>query len=147
MTSPPAADLAGPTHLPDSRVPHDLPAWTLRPTFFGVKATSFPAIAVATAGQAVIFAGGTVVIAILGLGFAGIPFMTAAGVATSVVVMIMVVSSVTFGRNGVTRPISFNRTNVITPLLSVITRVGMDHTEDLGAGLAVIVGVLVWAAS
>ena len=51
--------------------------------------------AVATAGQAVVFAGGTVVIAILGLGFAGVPFMTAAGVATSVVVLIMVVASVT----------------------------------------------------
>jgi RND superfamily putative drug exporter len=51
--------------------------------------------AVATAGQAVIFAGGTVVIAILGLGLAGVPFMTAAGVATSVVVLIMVFASVT----------------------------------------------------
>jgi len=51
--------------------------------------------AVATAGQAVIFAGGTVVIAILGLAVAGIPFMTAAGVAISVIVLIMVVASVT----------------------------------------------------
>ncbi|MFT7597634.1 MAG: RND superfamily putative drug exporter [Acidimicrobiales bacterium] len=51
--------------------------------------------AVATAGQAVIFAGGTVVIAILGLALAGVPFMTAAGVATSVVVLIMVLASVT----------------------------------------------------
>jgi RND superfamily putative drug exporter len=51
--------------------------------------------AVATAGQAVIFAGGTVVIAILGLAVAGVPFMTAAGVATSVIVLIMVVASVT----------------------------------------------------
>jgi RND superfamily putative drug exporter len=51
--------------------------------------------AVATAGQAVIFAGGTVVIAILGLAFAGVPFMTAAGIATSVVVLIMVSASVT----------------------------------------------------
>jgi RND superfamily putative drug exporter len=51
--------------------------------------------AVATAGKAVIFAGGTVVIAILGLAVAGLPFMTAAGVATSVVVGIMVVGSVT----------------------------------------------------
>ncbi len=49
----------------------------------------------ATAGQAVIFAGGTVVIAILGLAVAGIPFMTAAGVATSLVVLIMVVAAVT----------------------------------------------------
>ena len=51
--------------------------------------------AVATAGQAVIFAGGTVVIAILGLAIAGIPFMTAAGVATSLVVLIMVLASIT----------------------------------------------------
>ncbi len=51
--------------------------------------------AVATSGQAVIFAGGTVVIAILGLGVAGVPFMTAAGVATSIIVLIMVVASVT----------------------------------------------------
>ncbi len=51
--------------------------------------------AVATAGQAVIFAGGTVVIAILGLAFAGVPFMTAAGIAVSVIVLIMVVASVT----------------------------------------------------
>ena len=51
--------------------------------------------AVATAGQAVIFAGGTVVIAILGLAVAGIPFMTAAGIATAAIVLIMVVASVT----------------------------------------------------
>jgi RND superfamily putative drug exporter len=51
--------------------------------------------AVETSGQAVIFAGGTVVIAILGLAVAGIPFLTAAGVAISVVVLIMVVASVT----------------------------------------------------
>ncbi len=51
--------------------------------------------AVATAGQAVIFAGGTVVIAILGLAVAGVPFMTAAGVAISVIVAIMVLASVT----------------------------------------------------
>ncbi len=51
--------------------------------------------AVATAGQAVIFAGATVVVAILGLAVAGVPFMTAAGIATSVIVLIMVVASVT----------------------------------------------------
>jgi RND superfamily putative drug exporter len=43
----------------------------------------------------VVFAGGTVVIAILGLAVAGVPFMTAAGIATSVIVLIMVVASVT----------------------------------------------------
>ncbi len=51
--------------------------------------------AVATAGQAVIFAGGTVVIAILGLAVAGVPFMTAAGVAISIIVLLMVIASVT----------------------------------------------------
>ena len=51
--------------------------------------------AVATAGQAAIFAGTTVVTAILGLSVAGVPFLTAAGVATSVIAAIMVVASVT----------------------------------------------------
>ena len=50
---------------------------------------------VATAGQSVIFAGGVVVIAILGLAVSGIPFMTAAGIAISVVVGTMVVAAVT----------------------------------------------------
>ena len=50
--------------------------------------------AVATAGQAVIFAGGTVVIAILGLALAGVPFMTSAGVAISITVLLMVLASV-----------------------------------------------------
>ncbi len=51
--------------------------------------------AVATAGQSVIFAGGVVVIAILGLAVSGIPFMTATGIAVSVVVGTMVVAAVT----------------------------------------------------
>ncbi len=51
--------------------------------------------AAATAGKAVIFAGGTVVIAILGLAVAGVPFMTSAGVAISVTVLLMVVASIT----------------------------------------------------
>jgi putative drug exporter of the RND superfamily len=51
--------------------------------------------ATATAGQAVIFAGGTVVIAILGLAVAGVPFMTSAGVAVSATVLLMVLASIT----------------------------------------------------
>ena len=51
--------------------------------------------AVATAGPSVIFAGGVVVIAILGLAVSGIPFMTATGIAVSVVVGTMVVAAVT----------------------------------------------------
>ncbi len=51
--------------------------------------------ATATAGQAVTFAGGTVVIAILGLAVAGVPFLTSAGIAISVIVLLMVVASIT----------------------------------------------------
>ena len=52
-------------------------------------------LAVATAGRSVVFAGGTVLVAILGLAVAGIPFVTAAGVAISVVVLVMVAAAVT----------------------------------------------------
>lgn len=51
--------------------------------------------ALATAGQAVIFAGGTVVVAILGLLVAGIPFVTGGGVAISAMVLVMVLASIT----------------------------------------------------
>jgi len=51
--------------------------------------------AVATAGQSVVFAGGTVVIAILGLAVAGVPFMTAGGVAIALIVLTMVLVSIT----------------------------------------------------
>ena len=51
--------------------------------------------AVATAGQCVVFAGGVVVIAILGLAISGIPFMAAAGIAVAVVVTVMVALAVT----------------------------------------------------
>ncbi len=49
---------------------------------------------VATAGQAVVFAGGTVVISILGMAVAGIPFITAAGFAISIVVLLMVAAAI-----------------------------------------------------
>ena len=51
--------------------------------------------ALATAGRAVVVAGGTVVIAILGLAVSGVPFLTAGGIAVSVVVLVMVLASVT----------------------------------------------------
>ena len=51
--------------------------------------------AVATAGQVIVFAGGTVVIAILGLAVAGVPMMTAAGIAIAAIVLIMVIAAVT----------------------------------------------------
>jgi RND superfamily putative drug exporter len=48
-----------------------------------------------TAGQAVLFAGGTVVIAILGLAIAGIPYVTRLGFATAIVVLVMMAAAVT----------------------------------------------------
>jgi RND superfamily putative drug exporter len=51
--------------------------------------------AVATAGRPVVFAGGTVVVSILGMAVANVPFMTMGGLAVSIIVLIMVVASVT----------------------------------------------------
>ena len=51
--------------------------------------------ALETSGMAVVFAGGTVVVAILGLGVAGVPAISAAGVAVATVVLIMVLASIT----------------------------------------------------
>ncbi|WP_241253727.1 MMPL family transporter [Streptomyces sp. W1SF4] len=51
--------------------------------------------AVATAGRPVVFAGGTVVVSILGMAVADVPFMTVGGFAVSIVVLIMVLASVT----------------------------------------------------
>ncbi|MFP5291250.1 MAG: MMPL family transporter, partial [Actinomycetes bacterium] len=51
--------------------------------------------ALATAGQAVLFAGGTVVVAILGLVVAGVPFVTTGGIAVSLIVLVMVAASLT----------------------------------------------------
>ena len=61
----------------------------------GMSVEESAALAVATAGRSAVLAGGTVVIAILGVAVAGIPFLTAVGVAVSVVVLILVVASVT----------------------------------------------------
>ncbi len=49
----------------------------------------------ATSGQAVLFAGGTVVLAILGLAFAGLPFVAAGGIGMSLVVLVMVLAALT----------------------------------------------------
>ncbi|HEV8561431.1 MAG TPA: MMPL family transporter, partial [Actinophytocola sp.] len=61
----------------------------------GVEPHEAAGRAVATAGRPVVFAGGTVVVSILGMAVANVPFMTAGGLAVSVVVLIMVVASVT----------------------------------------------------
>ena len=49
----------------------------------------------ATAGRSVVFAGGTVVVSILGLAVARIPFITAGGIGISLIVLVMVLASLT----------------------------------------------------
>lgn len=61
----------------------------------GVGPEESAARATGTAGSAVVFAGVTVLIALIGLGFAGIPFLTTMGVAAAVAVAIAVVVAVT----------------------------------------------------
>ncbi|MFS0852874.1 MMPL family transporter [Microbacterium sp. 179-I 3D4 NHS] len=61
----------------------------------GVDPEESASRAVGTAGSAVVFAGVTVLIALIGLGFAGIPFLTTMGVAASVAVAIAVAIAVT----------------------------------------------------
>ena len=61
----------------------------------GVDPEESAARATGTAGSAVVFAGITVLIALIGLGFAGIPFLTTMGIAAAVAVAIAVVVAVT----------------------------------------------------
>jgi RND superfamily putative drug exporter len=61
----------------------------------GMTVTESAARATATAGQAVIIAGGTVVIAILGLAISGIPVVTLMGMGAALVVAVMVVATIT----------------------------------------------------
>nr|MCW1079444.1 MMPL family transporter [Streptococcus anginosus] len=49
----------------------------------GIEAHEAAARANATAGSAVVFAGGTVIVALTGLGVAGIPFLTVMGVSSA----------------------------------------------------------------
>ncbi|HWH98931.1 MAG TPA: MMPL family transporter, partial [Propionibacteriaceae bacterium] len=61
----------------------------------GMEAEESAAQALATAGSAVVFAGLTVMIALIGLAVAGIPFLTTMGVAASVGVLIAVLIALT----------------------------------------------------
>jgi putative drug exporter of the RND superfamily len=61
----------------------------------GMEAEESAAQALATAGSAVVFAGLTVMIALVGLAVAGIPFLTTMGVAASVGVLIAVLIALT----------------------------------------------------
>ncbi len=61
----------------------------------GLTVEDASARSIATAGQAVVIAGGTVVIAICGLAVAGIPTVTLMGVGAAIVVAVMVIASLT----------------------------------------------------
>jgi putative drug exporter of the RND superfamily len=61
----------------------------------GISVPEAVGLALATAGQAVLFAGGIVVVAVLGLAVAGIPFVTTGGVAVSMIVLVMVAAALT----------------------------------------------------
>lgn len=61
----------------------------------GAEPEESAARATGTAGSAVVFAGVTVLIALIGLGFAGIPFLTTMGIAAAVAVAIAVIVAVT----------------------------------------------------
>ena len=61
----------------------------------GLTVEDASARAIATAGQAVLIAGTTVVIAICGLAVAGIPIITYMGIGAAIVVSVMVLSSLT----------------------------------------------------
>ena len=61
----------------------------------GIEPEESASRATGTAGSAVMFAGVTVLIALIGLSFAGIPFLTTMGVAAAVAVAIAVVVAVT----------------------------------------------------
>ena len=61
----------------------------------GMTPEESAATAVATAGSAVVFAGGTVIIALLGLLVVGIPFLSAMGVAAAAGVLVAIFASTT----------------------------------------------------
>ncbi|WP_298944919.1 MMPL family transporter [uncultured Microbacterium sp.] len=61
----------------------------------GMDAEESASRATGTAGSAVVFAGVTVLIALIGLGFAGIPFLTTMGIAAAAAVAVAVLVAVT----------------------------------------------------
>ncbi|MFJ6940606.1 MMPL family transporter [Streptomyces sp. NPDC101132] len=104
--------------------------------------------AVATAGRPVVFAGGVVVVSILGLAVANVPFMTVGGLAVSIVVLIMVVASVTLlpaflGAAGA-RLGRANRLGRIGGALRGGKRGRLVQRRDTGAGAAPAAGWRRW---
>ncbi|WP_055712692.1 MMPL family transporter [Streptomyces torulosus] len=101
--------------------------------------------AVATAGRPVVFAGGTVVVSILGLAVANVPFMTVGGLAVSIVVLIMVLASVTLlpAFLGAAGP-RLGRAGRIGRALQIRTRGRLARRRDPAAGAAHAAGWRRW---
>ncbi|PIM67786.1 hypothetical protein CTU88_37675 [Streptomyces sp. JV178] len=101
--------------------------------------------AVATAGRPVVFAGGTVVVSILGLAVANVPFMTVGGLAVSIVVLIMVLASVTLlpAFLGAAGP-RLGRAGRIGRALRTRTRGRLARRRDPAAGAAHAAGWRRW---
>ncbi|GEA83801.1 MMPL family transporter [Cellulomonas gelida] len=108
----------------------------------GMAVDESVARSLAGAGRPVVFAGGIVVVSILGLAVAGVPFMTAGGIAISLVVLVMVVASVTLlpallavaGQRVVGR----HRLETTSPRWERWTRHVTRHPAAYGVGVTVV---------
>ena len=98
----------------------------------GVPVAESVGRSLATAGQAVVFAGGTVVVAILGLAFAGLPFVSAAGVGISAVVLVMVLAAITL------LPALLGLAGQRLQARGLLARRGQGHGHGHGADAAVL---------
>lgn len=101
----------------------------------GMAVPEAAARATGTAGSAVVFAGLTVMIALVGLGVAGIPFLTTMGVAAAVAVAIAVAISVTLtpallGAAGERLRPKHARTPAATPASDTAGEAGAAGTAD-----------------
>ena len=104
----------------------------------GVEPEESAARATGTAGSAVVFAGVTVLIALIGLGFADIPFLTIMGIAAAVAVAIAVLVAITltpallgfakgrvvgWGHGGKRRGVALSRRSTTAPSAGPRTRI------------------------
>ena len=103
----------------------------------GVDPEESAARATGTAGSAVVFAGATVLIALIGLAFAGIPFLTTMGIAAAVAVAIAVLVATTLtpallgllkGRVRGRMPRADRAASVADPVETSRTRTEAPHT-------------------
>ena len=98
----------------------------------GVPVAESVGRSMASAGQAVVFAGGTVVVAILGLAFAGLPFVSAGGVGISAVVLVMVLATITL------LPALLGLAGHRLQARGLLVRRGRGHGHGHGADAAVL---------